>query len=155
MKIISVSQVCALSAGLLLTLFSAAAIADDGPWIHDLDAAFAKAAETGKPVMAEFTGSDWCPPCQMMNERVFSQQEFLDKASEKFILAKVDMPRGDEAVREANEPHVRKHEVRGFPTIILFDSEGKEFSRFVATAHPNVEAFLGHLENELAKKDMQ
>ena len=29
-------------------------------WITTPDEAYAKAAETGKPVMIEFTGSDWC-----------------------------------------------------------------------------------------------
>lgn len=137
-----------------LSLFSLSAIAGEG-WIEDLDKALAKGKEEGKPVLAEFTGSDWCPPCIMMHEKVFSKEAFVKKASEKFILAVVDIPKGKPEVREKNEPLMEKHKVSGVPTVILFDEKGKEFDRFVASKYPEIDAFLAQLDKSLEKKGMQ
>lgn len=139
----------------LAMMMLATASAADGPWMDDLDAALARAATEKKPVMAEFTGSDWCPPCMMMAEKVFSKPEFAEAASKDFILVKVDIPNGNPEVKAKNQPYMKKHKVRGVPTIILFNHDGTEFSRFTASAYPSVEAFLEQLKKELEKKDMQ
>jgi len=142
----------ALAAAMML--MTAASAADDA-WMHDLDEALALAATEKKPVMAEFTGSDWCPPCKMMAEKVFSKPEFTEAASKDFILVKVDIPRGDPELSKKNRPYMQKYSVRGVPTVILFSPEGTEFSRFTASAFPSVEKFLEKLKTDLAKKDMQ
>lgn len=123
-------------------------------WSTDLEKAFAEAKEKDKPVLVEFTGSDWCPPCIMMRKNVFSKKEFVSKASEDFILVELDYPNGDPELKKKNDPYARKYEIEGFPTVILFDSKGKEFDRFFATEYPNEEAFLAHLKNALEKKDL-
>jgi thioredoxin-related protein len=128
---------------LFLTSFAAAA---SKAWSADLDAAFKKAEKEDKNVLVEFTGSDWCPPCIMMNKKVFSKEEFTDSASDDFILVKIDIPKGDKALTERNQPLLEKYEVKGVPTVILFDSEGEEYSRFVASSYPTVEGFLAHLK---------
>lgn len=38
--------------------------------------------------------------------------------------------------------------------MILFNSEGKEFTRFFASEFPNTEDFLKHLDESLEKKDL-
>ena len=42
----------------------------------DYAAAKIKAAAEQKPLLLEFTGSDWCPPCMRLNKEVFSQKVF-------------------------------------------------------------------------------
>jgi thioredoxin-related protein len=123
-------------------------------WSTDLEKAFKDAKEQNKPVLVEFTGSDWCPPCIQMRKNVFSKSEFVDAASKKFILVELDFPNGDKETKKKNEPYAEKYNIEGFPTVILFDSKGKEFTRFFASEHPTVEAFLKHLDTSLEKKDM-
>lgn len=132
---------------------TALATAGDG-WMTDVDAALAKAKTEKKSVMVEFTGSDWCPPCIMMGKKVFSKKEFTDAASKKFILVKIDIPNKDKELKKKNTKVLQKYSVRGVPTVILFDEDGKEFSRFSASQFPSVEQFLGKLNSDLEKKDM-
>lgn len=123
-------------------------------WSDDLDKALEKAKAEKKSVLVEFTGSDWCPPCIAMRKNVFSKKEFVDAASKKFILVELDFPKGNEALSKKNEPMAQKYKIEGFPTVILLDSTGKEFTRFFASEHPSVEAFLKHLDQALEKKSL-
>jgi thioredoxin-related protein len=123
-------------------------------WSTDLEKAFAQAKKEKKSVLVEFTGSDFCPPCIMMRKNVFSKKEFVDAASKKFILVELDFPKGDEELAKKNEPYYEKYKVEGFPTVILFDSKGKEFTRFFAHEFPSPKEFLKHLDDSLEKKDL-
>ncbi len=123
-------------------------------WMTNVDDALAKAKTEKKPVMVEFTGSDWCPPCIMMHKKVFSKTSFTDAASKKFILVKIDIPKKDPELKKMNAKVMKKYKVRGVPTVLLFDEAGKEFSRFSASQFPSVKAFLGQLDSALEKKDM-
>ena len=123
-------------------------------WTTDLDKAFQKAKAEKKSVLVEFTGSDWCPPCIAMRKNVFTKKEFVEKASQKFILVELDFPNGDEEVKKKNQPYAEKYKIEGFPTVILFNPEGKEFTRFFASEYPTIEGFLSHINQSLAKKDL-
>jgi thiol:disulfide interchange protein len=123
-------------------------------WSTDLDKAFEKARSEKKSVLVEFTGSDWCPPCIAMRKNVFSKKEFVDAASKKFILVELDFPKGDPDLKKKNDPLAEKYKIEGFPTVILFTPEGKEFTRFFASEFPKTEDFLKHLDEALEKKDL-
>ena len=123
-------------------------------WTTDLDKAFEKAKAEKKSVLVEFTGTDWCPPCIAMRKNVFSKKEFVDAASKKYILVELDFPNGDQAVKEKNEPYAKQYKIEGFPTVILFTPEGKEFTRLFASEFPNTGDFLKHLDKALEKKDL-
>ena len=123
-------------------------------WTTDLEKAFEQAKAENKSVLVEFTGSDWCPPCIAMRKNVFTKKEFVDAASKNFILVELDFPRGDKEVKEKNQPYADKYKIEGFPTVILFTPEGKEFTRFFASEHPKVDAFLAHLGKSLENKDL-
>ena len=49
---------------------------------------------------------------------------------------------------------LEKYKIEGFPTVILFNSEGKEFTRFFASQFPKTELFLKHIDEALEKKDL-
>lgn len=123
-------------------------------WSGDLEKAFEKAKAEKKHVLVEFTGSDWCPPCIAMRKNVFSKKEFVDAASKRFILVELDFPKGDKALKEKNQPLAEKYRIEGFPTVILFTPEGKEFTRFFASQFPKTDEFLKHLDKALDKKDL-
>jgi thioredoxin-related protein len=123
-------------------------------WSTDLEKAFKDAKAQDKAVLVEFTGSDWCPPCIAMRKNVFSKKEFVEGASKKYILVELDFPNGDKEVKEKNQPYAKKYKIEGFPTVILFNSEGKEFNRFFASEFPKTDLFLAHIDKALEKKDL-
>ena len=142
----------------ILAVFAAtvtfAAAGLDG-WMDNLDKAIEKAKKENKPILVEFTGSDWCPPCMMMRKNVFSKKEFVDAASKKWILVELDLPKKSHPeVAKRNRPLAEKFKIEGVPTVILLDENGKEFNRFFASQYPSVEAFLKNLDKQLERKDL-
>ena len=63
------------------------------PWLEDFDAAKKASAASGKPILIDVTGSDWCPPCRQMDAEVFSRPDFLPAATAKYVLLRLDFPR--------------------------------------------------------------
>jgi thiol:disulfide interchange protein len=149
----AITWMAALTVGVAALSASAFATTPDG-WSTDLAKAFVKAKAEKKCVLVEFTGSDWCPPCIAMRKNVFSKKEFVTAAAKKYILVELDFPKGDKDLAEKNQPLAEKYKIEGFPTVILFTPEGKEFTRFFASQFPKTEDFLKHLEAALEKKDL-
>ncbi len=149
----AITWLALFTAGVAALSASAFAAVPEG-WSTDLNKAFAKAKAENKSVLVEFTGSDWCPPCIAMRKEVFSKKEFVAAASKKFILVELDFPKGDKELAEKNQPLAEQYKIEGFPTVILFNPEGKEFTRFFASKFPKIEDFLKHLDEVLARKDL-
>ena len=149
----AITWLASVTVGVAALTASAFASTPEG-WSTDLEKAFEQAKAEKKSVLVEFTGSDWCPPCIAMRKNVFSTKEFVTAASKKYILVELDFPKGDKAVKEKNAPYAEKYKIEGYPTVILFNSEGKEFTRFFASDFPNTEDFLKHIDGALAKKDL-
>jgi protein disulfide-isomerase len=87
-----------------------------------------EAKASKKLVLLDFTGSDWCGWCIMLDREVFSQPQFKEYASKNLVLVEVDFPkkkRVSAATREQNERLLMRYQVQGFPTIIVLNSEGK------------------------------
>jgi thiol:disulfide interchange protein len=122
-------------------------------WSTDLEKAFAKAKQENKSVLVEFTGSDWCPPCIVMRNNVFSKKEFVSEASKNYILVELDFPTADKDLKAKNTPYAEKYKIEGLPTVILFNPQGKEFNRFYAVDFPKTEDFLKHIHTALGNKD--
>ena len=148
----AVTYLAALTVG-ASALVSTAFSAELEGWSSDLDKALAQAKKEKKQVLVEFTGSDWCPPCIAMRKNVFSKKEFVEAASKDYVLVELDYPKGDEALKKKNDPLAKKYKIEGFPTVILMDPEGKEFTRFYASEFPKTDLFLKHLKESLEKKD--
>jgi len=123
----------------ILTLLAVAGItftasADDG-WLVDFAKAKAQSAKEGKPILMEFTGSDWCPPCKALHKNVLTSDVFKKQIPKKFILLKLDNPRDKSAQTPEEIAQYKKlskeYKVRGVPTIIVADAKGKEQHRQV------------------------
>ncbi len=103
--------------------------AAEAGWLTDYDKALKQAAAEKKPVVINFTGSDWCGWCIRLDKEVFSQQEFVNYAKDNVVLVKLDFPRKkplSEAEKKKNEALAQKFGVRGFPTIVVLDPKGKQ-----------------------------
>jgi thioredoxin-related protein len=127
------------------------ALASEEIWMTDIAAAQAQAKAENKPLLLDFTGSDWCPPCMALKSQVFSREEFIAFAKESLILVEVDFPRGKEQSPELvahNEALAAKYEIQFFPTIILISPDGEELGR-TGFRPGGADAYVEHLKSFL------
>ncbi len=111
---------------------SASAAYTPGEWLTNFDRAVAIAQQVHKPILADFTGSDWCIWCKRLDGEVFSTLSFNRWAREHVVLLKVDFPQNipqDLATKAANQKLMSKFGVQGFPTVILLKEDGTEKAR--------------------------
>ena len=97
-------------------------------WLTNIDEAMKLSEKTGKPILLEFAGSDWCPPCMRLKKEVFDKKEFKDFAKENLILVLADFPRSSnmsQQQKKHNSKLATKYKIRYFPTVLLLDSKGK------------------------------
>ena len=83
-----------LAAMAMAAVLSSPALAGAG-WMKDYDAALAKAKKERKPVLIQFTGQQWCSLCVILDRKIFSKKEFLDRASKNWVLLELDLTRGN------------------------------------------------------------
>ncbi len=122
---------------------------EPGKWTMDVQAARKYAREHNLPIFLNFTGSDWCVWCKLMEDKVFSKEEFYEKTKDKVVLVWIDFPRDRDLVPEKYRDRNRKlaevFGIRGFPTYVILDSSGNELGRLGASRNPNVRLFLRDL----------
>ncbi len=95
-------------------------------WTDDVLAALTESEKTGKDILIDFTGSDWCVWCQRLKAEVFTQKAFQDHARENYVLLFLDFPQSislSEEQQFQNQLMAQLFGVEGFPTIWILDSE--------------------------------
>ena len=118
-----------LRTALCLALATLAAAAD---WTVGWKTAADAAAKAKKPILADFTGSDWCGWCIKLKQEVFNTPEFAAWAKNKVVLLEVDFPRKTKLAgtqQQENDGLAEKYKIEGFPTILILSPEGKELGR--------------------------
>jgi len=126
--------------------------AAESGWLTDFAKAKKQAAEQNKLILADFSGSDWCGWCIRLDREVFSQEAFRKFAADKLVLFLADFPRAKEqpdAVKTQNKRLASEYQIRGFPTVLLLDSEGQVKAR-TGYQRGGAEAYVQHLQ-ELMK----
>lgn len=115
---------------LTMALVNANAQQNDG-WHLNFDKASKESIETNKPILANFTGSDWCGWCKKLKREVFDTPTFKKWADENVVLLELDYPRRvqqPEEIKKQNKELQQFFKVRGYPSIHLFSvnkNEGK------------------------------
>ena len=103
-------------------------------FVGSVDEAFAAAKESEKPIYL-YWGAVWCPPCHAIKATVFKSPEFIER-SRLFIPVYLD---GD---TENAQAYGEEFGVRGYPTMVVFDSNGMELTRIPGgidiTAYANI-----------------
>lgn len=110
------------------------ATAAQAEWLTDFEAAKRKAAAEHKPILVDFTGSDWCGYCIRMKRDVFDTPEFGAYASEHFVLLEVNLPKDPAFDREQLKRNHRLcdlFDVSAFPTVLVLSSRGHVAGGFV------------------------
>ena len=97
-------------------------------WLVNYEEVYNKSVQENKPILANFTGSDWCGWCKKLKKAVFDTETFKKWANENVVLFELDYPR-----RTPQDPEIKKQNqdlqqtfrglVRGYPTVLIFDIE--------------------------------
>ena len=120
-------------------------------WMTDFAAAQKLAKQTKKPMLVDFTGSDWCPWCIRLDKEVFAQKAFQDYAAKNLILVKLDFPRKSAQSpeeKQQNEALAAKYKVRGYPTVLLLDGDGTVIGK-TGYRRGGAESYVRHLKDLL------
>ncbi len=138
----------------LAAVFSCAAAlgAGSAEWLTDFEEAQRAARDAGRPVLINFTGSDWCGWCVRLKNEVFSRAEFQRYAAANLVLLEIDFPRRievPEEVLEVRRALAREYGVRGYPTILLVDAEGEVLGR-TGYRRGGASAYVEHLKELLS-----
>ena len=122
--------------------------AEESQWSDDPKGAIETATKEKKDLLLLFTGSDWCPPCQKLEQEVFVDEDFYAEAEGHFVFVKFDFLKNSplrEEVKLKNEEWSKKFGVDSFPTIVLVDAKLKPYA-FAGYEKGGAENFLGMLE---------
>jgi thiol:disulfide interchange protein DsbD len=117
----------------------------DGPlltFIYSESEATAKAKAEKRPMLVDFTAK-WCIACGKLDRNTFSDPQVRRKAGH-FVALKIDVSVNEDLSDEAQEKQEEefdkvqaKYGVVGLPTVILYDSTGKERQRITDFIGPD------------------
>lgn len=97
-------------------------------WETDYQKALNQSKSDSKPILLFFTGSDWCGWCKKLDKEVFQTQEFQSAMGNKLIFVELDYPMSstqDAKTKQQNEQLKNQYHIKGFPTVILIDGNGR------------------------------
>ncbi len=119
-----------------------------GKWLTDYKKAAEIAKASGRIMLLDFTGSDWCGWCIKLDKEVFDKAEFKKYAKDNLILVKLDFPKRKKLpkpLQEQNAELSKKYGIKGYPTIIVLDSGEKQIGQLGYT-EGGPKAFIAEVE---------
>jgi protein disulfide-isomerase len=122
-------------------------------WITDFEEAKKLAAEKNAPIIANFSGSDWCGWCIKLDREVLSKPEFLDYAKDNLVLLNLDFParkQQDKAIADQNKALAAKYGIKGYPTILVLDATGGVIAK-TGYRRGGPAAYVEHIKELTAK----
>lgn len=139
---------------ILLGLLAWSANAADTLWTTNYAQAQKDAAQAGKSLLMDFSGSDWCGWCIRLDKEVFAHDVFKKTVTKDFVPVLLDYPRDKSKipaeVQAQNERLQVKYGIKGYPTVILADAQGRPYAK-TGYLEGGPEAYLKHLA-ELRQK---
>lgn len=110
-------------------------------WKPYSDQLLAEAKNANRPVIIDFS-ADWCSPCRELEDVTFRQPDVVTQAERHFTLIKVDVTRGGNPVHERL---LKQYDIKGVPTIVFLDGQGKERFDLRIVDYTQPDQFLSHM----------
>lgn len=126
-----------------------------GDWLTSYEEAMEAAQEQGKPVLTIFTGSDWCPHCRTLEEKVLHTETFRDWSDGRLVLLMIDLPQqGISAEERAIRSRVCiKYGVRTFPSAVLIGPDGSRITAQTGYLGQSAEAWVASLDGHVPDRE--
>ena len=126
----------------VLGLFSAAEAASI-KWVYSYNDALSQAKKKNMPVMVDFYGKN-CGWCVKLDNETYRDARVIE-ISRKFICLKIDVSK--------NRSVSNKYQVRGLPTVIFINSDGKKLGG--GAGYRNADRFVPEMNAVLSKYPRQ
>lgn len=137
---------------ILLVIFGLTSCVNAGEgWLTDFEEAKKQAAEKNLPILADFSGSDWCGWCIKLDREVFSQPEFKAYAAENVILFLADFPNSkpqSAEVKAQNDKLWNHYGLSGYPSVLLLNADGSVIDR-TGYQFGGAAAYVEHIQSLL------
>jgi len=120
-------------------------------WLTNYRQAMDTAESSGRPVLALFTGSDWCPHCKTLEQNVFSADVFRSWASSNVVLLMIDLPQNgiSQAVRDERSQVCINYGVRTFPSVLLLGPDGKKLVAQTGYTGQSADEWLARIQEHM------
>ena len=100
--------------------------------LKGLNATLARAKQENKIVYLLFTGSDWCPPCRILEKVVLQSSQWLSLTQTSVLTHICDFPvrkQISKQTRQENDRLAKSFNVTSYHTQIILNPAGKELDR--------------------------
>ncbi len=117
-------------------------------WHYNIDEAKILAKKEHRLILLNFSGSDWCGPCNRMRTEIFESDLFQQFSANNLILLNADFPRMKKnqlspAQQKINNALADKYNNKGlFPLTLLLDADGKVLQQWDGFPKMKTEEFI-------------
>lgn len=145
---------------LMMALSTTAAFAL--PTYETQEEAQTAAAQNHRSIILDFTGTDWCPACIHLSNKIFKSSETDAAVGDKYCVVPVDFPRTPALVekiapeeRDRRERLLQSYGIQGLPTVVILDEKGLPYGLIVGATKTPAEYLpkLAEVEKTRAARD--
>jgi thioredoxin:protein disulfide reductase len=131
-------------AGVVVGAFLLASWLMVGPgvsWQPYSDKVMEQARKSNKPVIVDFSAA-WCTPCRELDDITFRDPTVVKQAQNDFVMVKVDLTTKGNPLYEKL---VVQYSIKGVPTVVFFDSRGRERTDLRLVDFVSADQFLSRM----------
>ncbi len=124
-------------------------------WITDMDEAMKIAKNENKQILMNFTGSDWCHWCHVLEGEVFEKEAFKAYARKHLVLVELDYPTPE--VKQTaeqiahNKKWLDKLKPQGYPTVYIVDADANAYAE-TGYREGGPEKYIQHLNKIVSSR---
>jgi thioredoxin:protein disulfide reductase len=118
-------------------------------WQPYSDEVMEQARKSNKPVIVDFSAK-WCTPCRELEDITFRHPAVVQQAESNFVMVKVDLTTKGNPLYDKL---VTQYSVKGVPTVVFFDSQGRERSDLRLVDFISADQFLSRMSRARQSSD--